>query len=44
MSSEDVFALATGREKLLDIILSEMKVCLKREVISTLCFMAKRYR
>ena len=30
MSSEDVLALATGREKLLDIILSEMKVCLKK--------------
>lgn len=30
MSEEDVLALATGREKLLDIMLSEMKVCLKK--------------
>lgn len=29
MSREDVLALATGREKLLDIMLAEMKVCLK---------------
>ena len=31
-----------AEKKLLDIILSEMKVCLKREVISTLCFMGPR--
>lgn len=30
MSKDDVLALATGREKLLDIMLSEMKVCLKK--------------
>ncbi|MFZ1789781.1 MAG: tetratricopeptide repeat protein [Saprospiraceae bacterium] len=30
MSKDDVLALATGREKLLDIMLTEMKVCLKK--------------
>ena len=30
MSTEDILALATGREKLLDIMLAEMKVCLKK--------------
>lgn len=29
MSNDDILALATGREKLLDIMLTEMKVCLK---------------